>query len=126
MHLTQQTDTLTARALMEWLLACNSSDEMHHVIGEWLRANPAPATDLDWHALHHVLAELAEIPRRIVAESGLPGASDTFDAEAWLHQWARTPHPALGGERPADVLLTPDGVARVRQLLMQQQSGAYA
>ncbi len=126
MPVSELTNNLALRELMDWLLACDSLDQVHGTIRNWLRANPAATADEDLHALHHVLAELAEIPRRIVAESGLPGASATFDAEAWLHRWAHVPHPALGGQCPVALLHSPDGVARVRQLLEQQQSGAYA
>lgn len=121
-----ETNSLSPRELMAWLLTCETRDEMHDAIRDWMRANPVHAPHTDGQDLHKVLAELAEIPRRIVAESGLPGASEVFDAEAWLNQWAHLPHPALGEQRPIDLLRTPGGVAQVRQLLEQQQSGAYA
>lgn len=59
----------------------------------------------------------------IVEESGNPTG---FDAGAWLSAWLREPLPALGGERPIDLLETMEGEALVSQKLAQIQSGAYA
>jgi uncharacterized protein (DUF2384 family) len=63
---------------------------------------------------------------RIVAESADPDVARTFDAAGWVAAFVTTPHPALGGRRPGDLLDTADGCATVRQLVAQQQSGAYA
>lgn len=68
------------------------------------------------------IAELAALVRRMVEASGEP---DGFSAEAWLASWLQEACPALGGQRPADLLRAPEGVARVRQVLLCMQSGAY-
>ena len=67
-------------------------------------------------------AELTALVRRMVEASGEP---DGFSAEAWLTSWLQEACPALGGQRPADLLRTPEGVTRVRQALLCMQSGAY-
>lgn len=70
-------------------------------------------------------AELVEIATRIVRESGRPDTID-FDAAAWVGQWVHEPHPALGGQRPIDLIGTDDGFELVRNLLWRQQTSAYS
>lgn len=60
---------------------------------------------------------------RMVGESGNP---EGFDAAAWVPTWLNAPHPALGGQRPGELMDTEDGRALVYRLLTQQQTGAYA
>ena len=48
-----------------------------------------------------------------------------FDAGKWLGQWLERPQPALGGEKPADMLDTPTGIDVVSRLLGSIASGAY-
>jgi len=59
----------------------------------------------------------------MVAEGGGPA---DFDAQAWLATWLVTELPALGGERPIDLLGTMEGQGLVSQTLAQIGSGAYA
>ncbi len=69
------------------------------------------------------VAKLVGQVQAMVEESGEP---DGFDAEAWLSHWLLQPVPALGGERPLDLLDTMEGQALVSRALSQMQSGAYA
>lgn len=143
--MTERTDIMHPHELLGWLLECDSLDDMHATIQAWLRANPRTRTaeeiavhvdeilagwyqspdGYDPRTVSPILDQLADIPARIVRESGRPDAED-FDARAWLHDWAHCHHPALGGRAPVHVLHTPEGVAQVRQLLEQQQSSAFA
>ena len=127
------------------LLACDSNKGIHTAIQAWLQVNPRPRTPEEiaarademlagWYQhpdgydpriVRPVLDTLAEIPARIVRESGRSGAQD-FNAREWIHDWAHLSHPALDGRAPVHVLHTPEGVQHVRQLLEQMQSGAYA
>lgn len=66
--------------------------------------------------------ELSALVQKMVNESGNP---HEFDASTWLKCWMSTPLPALGGETPEGHCNRPGGYARVRQLLLAAQSGAY-
>jgi uncharacterized protein (DUF2384 family) len=59
----------------------------------------------------------------MVEESGNP---EGFDAQNWVSHWLREPVPALGGERPVDLLDTMEGQALVSETLARMQSGSYA
>ena len=59
---------------------------------------------------------------RIVRESGDP---TRFDAVRWTAEWLQSPHPALGGRTPGELLETAEGRALVTDLLARQQSAAY-
>ena len=59
----------------------------------------------------------------MVEESGDP---DSFDAPGWLSRWLREPLPALGGDKPINLLDTMEGQALISRALAQMQSGAYA
>ena len=54
------------------------------------------------------------------------GDPDGFDAAAWVAQWLDQPLPALGGQRPAQLMDTAEGQAIVSNMLSRAQSGAYA
>ncbi|MBY4899045.1 antitoxin Xre/MbcA/ParS toxin-binding domain-containing protein [Cupriavidus sp. AU9028] len=69
------------------------------------------------------LARLVGLVEQVVAESGDPTG---FDAATWTASWLQTPHPALGGRKPADYMDTADGRELVASLVRQMQSGAYA
>lgn len=60
---------------------------------------------------------------RIVQESG---ETDGFDAARWLASWLDRPHPALSGQKPAELLDATEGRAAVSALIGRMQSGAYA
>lgn len=69
------------------------------------------------------VAKLVGQVQAMVEESGNP---EGFDAENWVSRWLREPIPALGGERPVDLLDTMEGQALVSETLARMQSGAYA
>ena len=48
-----------------------------------------------------------------------------FDAAKWLGQWLERPQPALGGEKPADMIDTPTGIDVVSRLLGSIGSGTF-
>ena len=53
------------------------------------------------------------------------GNLEGFDAEKWVGRWIDRPLPALGGQRPAELMDTPDGRALVSNIVACMQSGAY-
>ena len=59
----------------------------------------------------------------IVEASGNP---EGFDAAAWVGNWLDRPLPALGGQRPAELMDTAEGQAVVASMILRSQSGAYA
>jgi putative toxin-antitoxin system antitoxin component (TIGR02293 family) len=59
----------------------------------------------------------------MVETSGNP---DGFDAATWVAQWLDQPFPALGGQRPAELMDTAEGQAIASNMLSRAQSGAYA
>jgi putative toxin-antitoxin system antitoxin component (TIGR02293 family) len=81
---------------------------------------------VDGHAGQTALgmARLAAMAQDMVKESTASQAQG-FDALRWLGQWIERPQPALGGQRPADLLDTPTGMDMVSRLLGAVQSGAY-
>ena len=58
----------------------------------------------------------------MVKESGNP---EGFDAAKWVDRWIDRPLPALGGQRPAELMDTPDGRALVSNIVACMQSGTY-
>jgi uncharacterized protein (DUF2384 family) len=73
---------------------------------------------------HNVSGLVAQV-QRIMAESADPDVARTFDAAGWVAVFLAMPHPALGGQRPTDLIGTADGYAVVSRLIAQQSS-AYA
>ena len=59
----------------------------------------------------------------IVEASGNP---EGFDAAAWVGNWLDRPLPALGGQRPAELMDTAEGQAVVASMILRSQGGAYA
>lgn len=59
----------------------------------------------------------------MVRDSGTP---EGFDASDWFANWAISPLPALGGERPIEYLDTGEGRTVISRLFDQMQSSAYA
>jgi putative toxin-antitoxin system antitoxin component (TIGR02293 family) len=59
----------------------------------------------------------------MVEASGNP---EGFDAAAWVADWLDEPLPALGGQKPAELMDTAEGQAIVSNMLARSQSGAYA
>lgn len=69
------------------------------------------------------MARLIGQVEAMVNESGNP---ESFDAATWVARWLERPMPALGGQRPAEFMDTPDGQALVSNMVARMQSGAYA
>lgn len=59
----------------------------------------------------------------IVEASGNPVG---FDAAAWVGNWLDRPLPALGGQRPAELMDTAEGQTVVANMILRSQGGAYA
>jgi uncharacterized protein (DUF2384 family) len=70
------------------------------------------------------MIKLLGIAQEMVANSTAKEAHD-FDAARWLGAWLEQPQPALGGQKPADLLDTPTGLDVVARLLGSIESGAY-
>ena len=69
------------------------------------------------------MARMVGQVQAMVDESGDPGG---FNAPAWVARWLDEPLPALGGQRPAELMDTAEGQAIVSNLLTRIQSGAHA
>lgn len=69
------------------------------------------------------MARLVGQVQSMVEESGDPTG---FNAAEWVARWLDQPLPALGGQRPAELMDTPDGQGLVSDLVARMQSGAYA
>lgn len=57
---------------------------------------------------------------------GQSGAPEGFSAAEWVAHWLGEPLPALGGQKPGDLMDTREGQELVADLLAKMQSGAYA
>jgi putative toxin-antitoxin system antitoxin component (TIGR02293 family) len=69
------------------------------------------------------MARLVGQVQAMVEESGRPAG---FNAAEWVARWLEQPLPALGGQRPAELMDTPEGQGIVFQLVARMQSGAYS
>jgi putative toxin-antitoxin system antitoxin component (TIGR02293 family) len=69
------------------------------------------------------IARLVGQLEALIEESGMASG---FDAPAWMSRWLNDPLPALGGDRPIDLMDTMEGQALVSTTLAKLQSGAYA
>ena len=54
------------------------------------------------------------------------GNKEPFDAARWVAHWLEQPMAAIGGQRPSDLMDTPDGQACIAQLASRIQSGAFS
>lgn len=68
------------------------------------------------------IASLIAQVQTMVEDSGNP---EGFDAAKWVGRWIDRALPALGGQRPAELMDTPDGRALVSNIVACMQSGAY-
>jgi putative toxin-antitoxin system antitoxin component (TIGR02293 family) len=59
----------------------------------------------------------------MIEESGNP---EGFNAAEWVGRWLERPLPALGGQKPAELMDTPDGQALVSNIVARMQSGGYS
>lgn len=70
------------------------------------------------------LLRLLAQARELVDSSTAPEAPE-LDVGAWLGRWIETPQPALGGQRPSQLLDTETGARVVERTLGALRSGAY-
>lgn len=66
---------------------------------------------------------LASQVQKMVEESGNAAG---FDAREWLLNWLERPLPALGGQKPAELLSSKDGPEVLSTLLAQSRGGAFS
>jgi|APLak6261672720_1056091.scaffolds.fasta_scaffold05525_3 hypothetical protein len=59
----------------------------------------------------------------MVSESG---DETSFDAREWLLDWLERPLPALGGQRPTELLSSKDGPEVLSTLLAQSRGGVFS
>ena len=59
----------------------------------------------------------------MIEESGNP---EGFNAAEWVARWIDRPLPALGGQKPAELMDTSDGQALVSNIVARMQSGTYS
>lgn len=69
------------------------------------------------------LASLIAQVQTMIEESG---DSEGFDAAKWLGRWLDRPLPALGGQKPMELMDTPDGRALVHSIVARMQTGALS
>ena len=86
-------------------------------------ANGALITGSSAHAALGT-ARLINTVQAMLDDSTHPDAKKT-DAAKWLGQWIEQPQPVLGGQKPADMMDTPTGMAMVSRVLGAVTSGAY-
>jgi len=68
------------------------------------------------------MAKLVGQVQALVERSGDPAG---FNAAQWVAHWLGQPAPALGGQRPADLMDTVAGQQVVAELVARMESGAY-
>jgi putative toxin-antitoxin system antitoxin component (TIGR02293 family) len=69
------------------------------------------------------MARLVGQVQAMVEESGDPQG---FNAAEWVARWLEQPLAALGGQRPGELMDTPEGQGIVSQVVARMQSGAYS
>jgi uncharacterized protein (DUF2384 family) len=71
-------------------------------------------------------SELLDVKERLQAAIDAGGEAPVgFDIDQWLREWLELPQPALGGDRPIQLLDTAEGRVSVRRALGSLLSGAY-
>jgi len=121
--------SLSVHDFLGWILGCDSRDEIHAAVQDWLQANPRPKTmdeilahvddmlaglyqkEYDPRVVAPAVAELAVMAEQFVSES------DPIGPREWIDEFIHQPHPSLGGRCPVQLLATPEGVAQVKALL---------
>jgi hypothetical protein len=121
--------SVSAHELLQWILGCDSRDEIHAVVSRWLRANPPPRSieeilahvddmlaglyksEYDPRIVAPAVAELVSMAEQLVRDG------DSESAQAWVDEFVHQPHPALGGRCPIHLLATPEGLAQAKRLL---------
>jgi uncharacterized protein (DUF2384 family) len=91
-----------------------------------LERKAANGTMITGSSAHAALgtAKLIGTVQAMLDDSTHPDAKK-LDAAKWLGQWIEQPQPALGGQKPADMMDTPTGMAMVSRVLGAIASGAY-
>jgi len=70
--------------------------------------------------------ELRKVRDRLAASiAAQDDCPEGFDLDRWLEDWLDRPQAALGGQRPAELLGSDEGVASVCRALGATMSGAY-
>ena len=93
-----------------------------HLLGGACKANEDKPTSAHEGSRAVGMAGLIAQIQTMVEESGNP---EGFDAAKWVARWIDRPLPALGGQRPAELMNTPEGQAMVHNIVARMQSGAY-
>lgn len=126
---------MSAYDLVEWIVQCQSLEDIHSVATDWLRSNP-PRKDMA-----HILAKVDDMlaglyareydPRVVspavdelieIAEHLLPPDGE-ITARTWVDDFIHAPHEALDHDCPVRLLSTPEGRNTVKRLLINQFSG---
>lgn len=68
------------------------------------------------------VASLIGQVQTMIEESGNP---EGFNAAEWVARWIDRPLPALGGQKPAELMDTSDGQALASNIIASMQRGAY-
>jgi len=68
------------------------------------------------------IASLVEQVQTMIEASGNP---EGFDAAKWVARWLDRPLPALGGQKPAELMDKPDGRAKVQSIVASMQSCVF-
>lgn len=69
------------------------------------------------------MASLTAQVQTMIEESGNP---EGFNAAKWVARWIDRPLPALGGQKPVELMGTPDGRALLHNIVARMQSGSYS
>lgn len=73
---------------------------------------------------NEAVRKLTALLAHLVAEAG--EADERFDPEEALEDWLSRRVPAIGGQRPGDLLEDEGGYEAVRRLILQMYYGSYA
>ena len=128
--------TLPVRAFLEHLLECGSREEVRDEIIAWLRANPRLPTPAEitarvddvlagWYAVYgDPRPREARQEELVRAAEGMAGPSRApLGARVWAFEWLQTPNARLEGRRPNELLDTPEGLERLKELLSVDVAG---
>jgi len=70
------------------------------------------------------MMDLINVVEDMVRRDPAAGA-ENFDAESWVGEWVQQPIPALGGQRPIDLMDTPAGREAVMQVIEADREGVF-
>lgn len=69
------------------------------------------------------ISKLLHISQKLVQQFAEPG---DFDAKQWLEKWVKQPCPALGGQKPLELLGSDKGAQQIEKVLWQMVAGQSA